>query len=190
LGYDDRTEHIWPSQGDVAPLAGVTRRRISQILADALARWKKDPAITAVREQIGDLLEARGGVMSADELCHALLAARGSVEDEPRRSRLAQVVTRAAVETENAREEPKYIFRRTGNNVLIAVDVPIADYAVSLGQKADELAKEDPLTQPISVSMRFTGRLFCFIHNKRKCSAVNAASVVRKLLPISGTDGI
>ncbi len=148
LGCDDRIEQPWPSQGDVAPLAGVTRGRISQILADALARWKKDPAITAARDQIADLLEARGGVMSADELCQALLAARGSIEDEPRRSRLAQVVTRTAVETENARDEPKYILRRSGTNVLVAVDMPIADYAVALGQKADEIAKADPLTPP------------------------------------------
>ncbi|MCO6436553.1 MAG: BREX system serine/threonine kinase PglW [Phycisphaerae bacterium] len=151
LGKDDRIDQTWPSQGEVATVAGVTRGRISQILADALNRWKKDPAITAVRDQVTDLLEANGGVMSADELCQALLAARGSIEDEPRRSRLAHVVTRAAVETENAREEPKFIFRRTGNNVLIAVDMPMADYATALGQQADEIAKQDPLIPPIRV---------------------------------------
>ena len=52
LGLDQRVDLIWPSQGDIAPLAGVTRGRISQILAEAQARWLKDPAITALRDQI------------------------------------------------------------------------------------------------------------------------------------------
>jgi serine/threonine protein kinase len=151
LGLDQRVEQIWPSQADIAPLAGVTRGRISQILAEAQARWLKDPAITALRDQVAMLLEAHGGVMSAGEVCEALLAARGCVEDEPRRSRLARVVTRAAVETENLRDEPKYILRRAGSNALIASDLSLADYAASLGQRADQIAQEDPLVPPARV---------------------------------------
>ena len=151
LGLDQRVEQIWPSQADIAPLAGVTRGRISQILAEAQARWLKDPAITALRDQVAMLLEANGGVMSAGEVCEALLVARGCVEDEPRRSRLARVVTRAAVETENLRDEPKYVLRRAGSNALIASDLSLADYAASLGQRADQIAKEDPLVPPARV---------------------------------------
>ena len=151
LGLDQRVDLIWPSQGDIAPLAGVTRGRISQILADAQARWLKDPAITALRDQIATLIEPNGGVMSAAELCESLLAARGSIEDEPRRSRLARVVTRAAVETENLRDEPKYVLRRVGGNALIATDLSLADYAATLGQRADQIAKEDPLVPPARV---------------------------------------
>ncbi len=151
LGLDQRVNLIWPSQGDIAPLAGVTRGRISQILAEAQTRWLKDPAITAVRDQVACLLESNGGVMSADELCESLLAARGSIEDEPRRSRLASVVTRAAVETENLRDEPKYVLRRVGSNALIASDMSLADYAAVLGQRADQIAKEDPFVPPARV---------------------------------------
>lgn len=151
LGLDQRVDQTWPSQGDVAPLAGVTRGRISQIMTEAQARWIKDPAITALRDQVAGLLELNGGVMSAVELCESLLVARGSVEDEPRRSRLARVVTRAAVETENLREEPKFVLRRVGTNALIATDMSLADYAASLGQKADQIAKEDPLVPPVRV---------------------------------------
>jgi serine/threonine protein kinase len=151
LGLDERINQIWPSQGDVAPLVGVTRGRISQIMTEALGRWKKDPAITALRDQMAFLLEQNGGVMSAEELCQSLLAARGSIEDEPRRSRLACAVTRAAVETENLLEEPKFILRRAGANVLIAMDMSLADYAASLGQKADQIAREDPLVPPARV---------------------------------------
>jgi hypothetical protein len=148
LGLDQRVDHIWPSQGDIAPLAGVTRGRISQILAEAQARWVKDPAITALRDSVAVLLESNGGVMSAGELSEALLAARGSIENDPRRSRVARVVTRAAVETENLRDEPKYILRRSGSNALIATDMSLADYAVALGQLADQIAREDPLVPP------------------------------------------
>jgi hypothetical protein len=151
LGLDTRINQIWPSQGDVAPLAGVTRGRISQIVTEALGRWKKDPAITALRDQMAFLLEQNGGVMSAEELCQSLLAARGSIEDEPRRSHLACAVARAAVETENLLEEPKFVMRRAGANVLIAMDMSLADYAASLGQKADQIAREDPLIPPARV---------------------------------------
>lgn len=151
LGLDPRVDLIWPSQGDIAPLAGVTRGRISQILAEAQARWLKDPAITALRDQVAAILESNGGVMSAAEVCESLVTARGSVEDEPLRSRRAHVVTRAAVETENMREEPKYVLRRVGTNALIAADISLADYAAALGQRADLIAKEDPLVPPARV---------------------------------------
>ncbi len=151
LGLDQRVDQIWPSQNDVAPLAGVTRGRVSQILAEAQVRWLKDPAITFLREQVAGFLEQNGGVMSAQELCESLLTVRGSIEDEPRRSRLARVVTRAAVEAENLRDEPKFVLRRVGANALIATDMSLADYAASLGQKADQIAKEDPLVPPLRV---------------------------------------
>jgi serine/threonine protein kinase len=148
LGLDQRLEQIWPSQGDVAPLAGVTRGRISQILTDAQGRWIRDPALTAVRNELAELLAGHGGVMAAEEVCQVLLVSRGSVEEEPKRSRLARVVTRAAVETETARDEPRFIVRRAGANALIAADLSLADYAAALGQKADQLANEDPLVPP------------------------------------------
>ncbi|HCD34856.1 MAG TPA: BREX system serine/threonine kinase PglW [Phycisphaerales bacterium] len=148
MGLDQRVDSVWPSQGDIAPLVGVTRGRVSQILADAQKRWLKDPAMTALRDQIAVLLEANGGVMSSQELCDTLLSVRGSVEDDPRRGRLARVVTRAAVETENTLEVPKFILRRVGSNALIATDISLADYAAALGQQADEIATKDPLLPP------------------------------------------
>lgn len=151
LGIDERLDQIWPSQGDVASLAEVTRGRISQILGDAVTRWKKEPAITAVRDQIASFLEANGDVMSVREIGQAIVDARGCIEDEPRRSRLGLLVTRAAVETEIARGETRYVLHRAGANVLVAFDMPMADYAAELGRKADEIAKQDPLIPPVRV---------------------------------------
>jgi hypothetical protein len=64
---------------------------------------------------------------------------------------LAHVVTRAAVETENLRDEPRYVLRRVGANALVAVDMSLADYAVALGQRADRIADADPLVPPVRV---------------------------------------
>ena len=151
LGLDDRIDSIWPSQGDVAPLAGVSRGRISQILTEAQKRWVKDPAIKVVRDDIATLLEQNGGVMSSEELCQSLRTARGSLEDDPLATRRTRAVTRAAVETENQLEIPKFQLRRDGHNALIATDPSLTDYAVSLGHKADEIAKQDPLVPPVRV---------------------------------------
>jgi len=151
LGLDSRIESVWPSQGDVAPLAGVTRGRISQILTDAQKRWLKDPAMTVVRDDIAKLLEKNGGVMSSEELCQSLRTARGSLEDDPLAMRCARAVARAAVETENQLEVPKFLLRRDGNNALIATDPSLGDYASALGRKADEIAAQDPLVPPMRI---------------------------------------
>jgi len=151
LGLDNRVGSIWPSQGEVAQLAGVTRGRISQILIDAEKRWLKDPAITVVRDDIAKLLEQNGGVMSSEELCQALRTARGSLEDDPLAMRRTRAVARAAVETENQLEFPKFHLRRDGNNALVAIDPSLGDYASELGHKADEIAGQDPLVPPIRI---------------------------------------
>lgn len=151
LGLDDRIESTWPSQSEVAPLAGVTRGRVSQILGDAVKRWRKDPTITVVRDEISNVLDQNGGVMSSEELCQWLRTARGSLEDDPLATRRARAVTRAAIETENLLEFPKFQLRRDSNNALIALDPSLADYASSLGRKADELAQQDPVIPPTRV---------------------------------------
>ena len=77
---------IWPSQTDIAEGVGVTRARISQLVTKARQRWSKDPAITRLRVDVADLLDANGGVMTAGELAQALVTKRGSVQDEPHRT--------------------------------------------------------------------------------------------------------
>ena len=151
LGLDERIESIWPSQADVAAIAGVSRGRISQILGDAMKRWSKNSAIKVVRDDVAKLLEQNGGVMSSEELCQSLRIARGSIEEDPLATRRARIVTRAAVETENTLEVPKFQLRRDGNNALVATDPSLGDYASALGRKADEIASQDPLIPPVRV---------------------------------------
>src|SRR6202040_3832181 len=75
----------------------------------------------------------------------AVLASRGSAEQEPLPSRLASSVTRARLETEAATTKPRFLIYRRGLSVLVAETEELADYAARLGEKADELAQLDPL---------------------------------------------
>ena len=142
---------VWPSQTDVAEAVNVTRARIRHLVARARKRWAKDPAITRLRVDVADLLDANGGVMTVAELAQALVAKRGSVQEDPHRTRYALAVARAALETERDAAEPRFQERRSGETVLVAVSGEAADYAVDLGRAADILAATDPLAAPARV---------------------------------------
>ena len=129
----------------------MTRARISQLVVKARQRWAKDPAITRLRVDVADLLDANGGVMTVGELAQTLVTKRGSVQDEPHRTRYALAVARAALETERDAAEPRFQERRSGETVLVAVSEEAADYAVNLGRAADALAATDPLAAPSRV---------------------------------------
>ena len=60
--------------------------------------------------------------MTGRELRDALLSARGSAQREPVRSQLAGAVLRAAIEAEVGIEEPRWIIRRSGRHLLVAID--------------------------------------------------------------------
>ena len=78
----------------------VTTVRVNQWIDAARRRWLKNKSITLVRDELLEILEGQGGVMSAAELAGALLATRGSTLPEPQRSILASAAVRAAVEAE------------------------------------------------------------------------------------------
>jgi serine/threonine protein kinase len=149
----------WASQTDVAKALDLTRARIGQVIARARERWAKQPDLNHLRDDLAKLLLEHGGVMTADELVAAVLALRGSAEEEPRRSLLARAVTRAAVEAERVRATPRWITCRRGEHFFVALDEPgagldgerLADYAEQLGRRADELAASYPLPAPSRV---------------------------------------
>lgn len=149
----------WVSQTDVAKALDLTRARIGQVIARARDRWAKQPDLNHLRDDVAKLLLEHGGVMTADELVAAVLALRGSAEEEPRRSVLARAVTRAAIEAERVRTTPRWITCRRGEHFFVALDEPgaeldgerLADYAEQLGRRADELAAAYPLPAPSRV---------------------------------------
>jgi serine/threonine protein kinase len=139
---------FWPSQVDIAQSSGLSRERIAEIVTKTQNRWKKDSAITQLRSTVEELLHSAGGVLSIRELSAMLLVARGSVLEEPVRSRISLAVCRAAVEVERCMSHPRFHVRRDTHRVLIALQHPFAAYASRLGDMADEIAAEDPLMTP------------------------------------------
>lgn len=162
---DDKPAASWPGQSDVAHALGVTPEAVSHAVARACQRWSKVPALTRLRQDIVEILEAHGNVLTQTELVEAVLASRGSVQEQPLRSRHARACVRAAVEIENRLAVPRWIVRRVDSpaGVLLARDVidedgtrrldgqGLADFARRLGREADALAETDPLPTPARV---------------------------------------
>ena len=152
----------WPSQSDVARALGVTPTAVSHTVARSRQRWTKLGALTRLRHDVVEMLEAHGNVMTGPELAGAFLARRGSVQEEPLRSRHAGACLRAAVEVERHLAAPRWAVRRIDGpaGVLLARDAVddrgeprldgqrLADYAQRLGRAADELSAADPLLSP------------------------------------------
>ena len=152
----------WPSQSDVARALAVTPVAVSQTAARSRRRWTKLGQLTRLRHDVVELIEAHGNVMTRPELAAAILARRGSVQEEPLRSRYAGGCVRAAVEVERHLAAPRWIVRRLDGpaGVLLARDAvddrgepridgqKLADFAQRLGRTADELSAADPLLSP------------------------------------------
>lgn len=154
LGWNVTTDPdrlVWPSQVDLAQDGGVTRQRIGQIVTKARERWAKSEPLAGLRSAIAEVLRARGGVMTHQELVAHVLAVRGSLEAEPRRTQLANAAVRAAVEAEHGSESPRFDEYRSGDRIFIALHPELRTYAVRLGLIADELATVDPLPTPARV---------------------------------------
>ena len=142
---------LWPSQTDLAPSLDVSRQRVWQAITAARKRWTKYPSITAIREDILQLLRSMGGIATHQEISNAVLATRGSMFDEPDCSRMAATAVRAALETEKGISEPRFDDYRSGPHVFLAVHPDLKGYVLRLGQQADKLADENPLPGPARV---------------------------------------
>ncbi len=143
----------WPSTTMLCSEINMEAAEARQILNKLTTQWGKQSEITLLRNEIVEILTENGGVMTAIELADAVLLRRGSVEDNPTRSRNAQAVVRAAVETEISKQQPRWILRRFGNRYVIADNQQeqgedLATYAQDLGQLASECALKQPLLSP------------------------------------------
>jgi serine/threonine protein kinase len=154
LGLDPRLPELWPSQTEIAPIVDVTRGRIGQLVGKFQSRWCKDAAVTKMRSDLVEILTTAGGVLAVKELAEALLVARGSVEDDPRRTQYALALARACTEAERTLAEPRFLVRRDQGRVFIALTHELAGFAGRLGELADQLAMEDPLVPPARVLQR------------------------------------
>jgi serine/threonine protein kinase len=154
---DGRYLH-WLAQSEAAGAIGQTQPQVSTLVRKHVRNWRENHALSAVRNEIVELLDARGLVMSAEEIAEALIVNRGSWSAEPKKTAQAIGLVRAAVEAEldmggDARVD---IHRfRTSPTVLIgrepddpASEIRAAEllaYAVQLGKAAAEMVTEEPL---------------------------------------------
>ncbi|MFJ7158513.1 BREX system serine/threonine kinase PglW [Streptomyces sp. NPDC101118] len=163
---------VWPKQKDVADALGLSAGRIPQLLKEERKRWKKHPAVQALRAEIMDLLSDLGRVASAAEIADALAVRRGTqlAEREQRRA-LALAAVRAVVEVEQLEPEEAEFQHQPNRKAteealgagLLALDVreddapdtPTApgllDYATRLGKTADRLARLETLPTATTV---------------------------------------
>ncbi|MFF0016215.1 BREX system serine/threonine kinase PglW [Streptomyces sp. NPDC005374] len=163
---------VWPKQKDVAEGLGLSHGRIPQMLKDERKRWKAEPAVQALREEIIDLLVTMGRVASAVEIADALAVRRGThLAGREQRRAMALAAVRAVVEVEQlAPQEAEFQHqpnrKATDESLgagLLALDVrendgpdtPTApgllEYATRLGRTADRLAKLDTLPTAATV---------------------------------------
>ncbi|MEI5524397.1 BREX system serine/threonine kinase PglW [Streptomyces brasiliscabiei] len=164
---------VWPKQKDVAEGLGLSQGRIPQMLKDERKRWKAEPAVQALREEIIDLLVTMGRrVASAVEIADALAVRRGThLAGREQRRAMALAAVRAVVEVEQlAPQEAEFQHqpnrKATDESLgagLLALDVreddgpdtPTApgllEYATRLGKTADRLARLDTLPTAATV---------------------------------------
>lgn len=175
-GTDDLPElGAWPTQSAIAESLGLTGGRIAQLLKEQRTKWKKDPAVQALRTQVLDLLEDFGRVAAATEVADALTAARGTrLHDRAERRALALAAVRVVAEVELLAPDEaalQHTFKREASAeplVMLALeagenaapDTPSApallDYALRLGKTADALAAQDTLPTAATVLERLS----------------------------------
>ncbi|MFD5664777.1 BREX system serine/threonine kinase PglW [Streptomyces anthocyanicus] len=163
---------VWPKQKDVADALGLSHGRIPQMLKDERKRWKAEPAVQALRDEIIELLASMGRVASAVEIADALAVRRGThLAGREQRRAMALAAVRAVVEVEQLvpqevefQHQPnrKATDESLGAGLLAldvreddAPDTPTApgllDYATRLGKTADRLARLDTLPTAATV---------------------------------------
>jgi serine/threonine protein kinase len=151
----------WPAQGDLARLLDVTRARAQQLDAELKQRWLRSATpLVGLRNDLVAFVDASGGVVGLGEAAEALLVMRGSIAEEPQRTRQALGLVRAVVESEQQRFGDARLTRRrrVDGTVLIATELPSGetgptgtqriDYAAALGRVAGRLVASDHLPVP------------------------------------------
>ncbi|MFF7471830.1 BREX system serine/threonine kinase PglW [Streptomyces sp. NPDC008092] len=163
---------VWPKQKDVAEALGLSHGRIPQMLKEERKRWKAEPAVQALREEIVDLLVSMGRVASAVEIADALAVRRGThLAGREQRRAMALAAVRAVVEVEQLVPQEAEFQHQANRKAtdeslgagLLALDVRETDgpdtptapglleYATRLGKTADRLARLDTLPTAATV---------------------------------------
>lgn len=148
LGVDPKSNLIWPGNAQLAEYSGVDRSKIHEWMVSFQKRWAKDAALKKIRDDISELLETLGNVMTVNEVASALLVRRGCAQVEPLRTQYAMAVTRAAIEVERAKSTPRFLLRRNENTIIISSIPEMGSLAFDLGATADEMVAGETIVSP------------------------------------------
>jgi hypothetical protein len=175
----------YPTQSQIAERTQRARAQIGQILTKGRERWRRTPALTAVRNDLAEFIKAEGGVVEIGELAQFLLTSRGSDAGDPLSLRRGAAVVRAALEAERPSESNRFEESRRNGRFLVARSEPpygevALDYAEKLGATAFQLATSDPLPAPVRVqeSLRAVSSTLPSVRNDR---LVRLAAVVAQV---------
>jgi serine/threonine protein kinase len=165
LPDDSGVPEPWATQSEVARALNIGQPTISRHYRAAVEEWAEQPWVADLRDELVQLVTDAGRVMTARELAKAVRVRHGAAHDTPERTLAkALAVVRAAVDAEewtglHANDDPdaspRLLVLRRGTRVLIACEslagqsdpsaIELADYAVELGKRADNLVGQDPL---------------------------------------------
>lgn len=147
LGIDTSTPKSGidlPTQLEITRRTGANQAAISTLLKKLRERWRDDPEIAVLRNELAAFLSSCGGVANIEEASATLNASHGSDFDESLRIRTSGALVRVATEAESANDPRWQLVRRAGRT-LVACSSAHLDYAQLLGKEADALADQDPL---------------------------------------------
>lgn len=150
-----------PNQTRVANLAKSNQGTVSRTLIDTRAAWAQLPSLLALCDLVAELLASNGGVAALDQLGQRVLARCGSTASGPERRASGTAVVRAALDVEVDGGDPRWMLRRHGDALIVALDPEASTnnemglppsseaiaWAVALAKRAEALAlSQNPLT--------------------------------------------
>ncbi|MGE0144227.1 MAG: BREX system serine/threonine kinase PglW [Planctomycetota bacterium] len=148
----------WPTQTEVGKQLSLTTMQVHQVLAKARERWRKLAGLSRIRGELQDLLRMQGGLASLAESVQVIGNAYGAGLPDPLRTVCSRTVLRAAVEAEAASAEPRFETARRQNRVWLVTSAAaegqqvdpaaLVRYAQDLGDRARQLALQEPLASP------------------------------------------
>lgn len=177
---------VWPVQREVAEKLGLSVGRIPQMVRSQRTRWKRLPAVAALRHEVLDLLRERGRVATAAEIADTLVVRRGTnlLRRDQRRS-LGLAAVRAVVEVE-------LLDRRNDEAFQHLVNRQAADESLAAGLLALEVGEEDPPHTPSAPALlQYAQRLGQVADRLAGFGSLpTSATVLRELERVSPPSGV
>lgn len=135
------------TQVEAAHALALTPQQLQPTLTQLRKLWAASPAGQVVLQDLASIVERHHGVLSFHEASEALLGQRRSVREGNEALALAAALVRIATEIESQAEvdDPRWWMRRRDDRVWLTREDGLVRYARDLGQRAIELAQQEPL---------------------------------------------